>query len=79
MAFSIGLICRLFTRSSIRRLLAKHGYRITGRHYTIMPVERVIPLPPENAFLRFLNRCLRILTAIAPGLFAYEIFLIAEN
>jgi hypothetical protein len=70
---------RFFTRSSIRRLLEKHGYRITGRHYTIMPLERVIPLPPENKFLRLMNNCLRIVTDIAPGLFAYEIFLIAES
>jgi hypothetical protein len=59
--------------------LEKHGYRITGRHYTIMPLERVIPLPPENNFLRLMNNCLRIVTDIAPGLFAYEIFLIAES
>jgi hypothetical protein len=44
-----------------------------------MPLERVIPLPPENKFLRLMNGCLRIVTAVAPGLFAYEIFLIAEN
>jgi len=70
---------RFYTRSSIRRLLKKHGYRITGKHYTIMPLERVIPLPPENKFLQFINRGLRLVTTIAPGLFAYEIFLIAEN
>lgn len=70
---------RMFTRSSVRRLLGKHGYRITGQHYTIMPLERVIPLPPESALLHFLNRCLRIVTSIAPGLFAYEIFLVAED
>jgi 2-polyprenyl-3-methyl-5-hydroxy-6-metoxy-1,4-benzoquinol methylase len=70
---------RMFTRSSICRLLGKHGYRITAKYYTIMPVERVIPLPPESGFLHFLNRCLGIVTAVAPGLFAYEIFLVAEN
>lgn len=70
---------RLFTRASITRLLTRHGYRITGRHYTIMPVERVIPLPAENPVLQFLNRALRLVTAVAPGLFAYEIILVAEK
>jgi glycosyltransferase involved in cell wall biosynthesis len=69
---------RMFTRRSIRNLLAQQGYRVTGQHYSIMPIERVIPLPPENRLLRFLNRALHALTAVAPGLLAYEIILVAE-
>lgn len=70
---------RFFTTKSIGKLLEQHGYHITGRRFTIIPIERLIPLRPENRFLRFANRMLRGLTALAPGLFAYEIILVAER
>jgi 2-polyprenyl-3-methyl-5-hydroxy-6-metoxy-1,4-benzoquinol methylase len=70
---------RFFTKKTARALLEQHGYRITGRHFTIIPIERVIPVRPENRVLRFANRVLRALTAVAPGLFAYEIVLVAEK
>ncbi|HEY7305837.1 MAG TPA: glycosyltransferase [Bryobacteraceae bacterium] len=70
---------RFFTKKTVRALLEEHGYRIAGRHFTIMPLERVIPLRPENRLLRFANCVLRLATAVAPGLLAYEILLIAER
>lgn len=70
---------RFYTKKTIRTLLDQHGYRITGRHFTIMPLERVIPVRPENRVLRLANRLLRVVTAVAPGLFAYEIVLVAER
>lgn len=69
---------RFFTAKSIRTLLEEQGYRITARRYTVVPVERVIPLRSNSALLRFANRFLRGLNALAPGLFAYEILLVAE-
>lgn len=70
---------RFFTKSSARKLLQRQGYRITGKHYSIMPIERVIPLRADSRILRFLNRALHVFTAIAPGLLAYEIVLVAER
>jgi len=70
---------RFFTRKTIRTLIEQHGYRITGRHFTIIPLERVLPVQPENRLLRFANRILRAATAVAPGLLAYEILLVAER
>ncbi len=70
---------RFFTAKTIRALLEEHGYRVTGHHYTIMPLERLIPMRSENRLLRFGNKVLRVLTALAPGLLAYEILLIAER
>ena len=70
---------RFFTRKTIRTLIEQHGYRITGRHFTIIPLERVLPVRPENRLLRFANRILRAATAVAPGLLAYEILLVAER
>jgi 2-polyprenyl-3-methyl-5-hydroxy-6-metoxy-1,4-benzoquinol methylase len=70
---------RFFTRRTIRKLLEQNGYRVTRRYYTIIPIERVIPVRPENHLLRFANRLLGIATRLAPGLLAYEIVVIAER
>jgi glycosyltransferase involved in cell wall biosynthesis len=70
---------RFFTRKTIRRLLEQNGYRVTARYYTVIPLERVIPMRPENALMRLANRLLRVLTSVAPGLFAYEIIAVAER
>ncbi|MBV9761334.1 MAG: glycosyltransferase [Acidobacteriaceae bacterium] len=68
---------RFFTRKSIQALLENNGYRVAARHYTIIPMERVIPIRPENRFLRFANRVLHIVTRLFPGLLAYEVVLVA--
>lgn len=70
---------RFFTKRSARRLLERHGFRITRRHYSIMPIERVIPLRSDSKILSFLSRTLHVLTSLAPGLLAYEIVLVAER
>jgi hypothetical protein len=70
---------RFFTAKSITALLEEHGYRITARHYSVIPLERVIPMRPNSRLLRFGSRLLRVLTGLAPGLFAYEIVLAAER
>jgi 2-polyprenyl-3-methyl-5-hydroxy-6-metoxy-1,4-benzoquinol methylase len=70
---------RFFTKRSLRRLLTKHGYRIAEEHHTIMPLERIIPLKATSPVLRFGSHLLRMLIALAPGLFAYEIVVAAEH
>jgi hypothetical protein len=70
---------RFFTSKTIRALLEKHGFRMTGRHYTVIPIERVIPMRPDSRMLRIANRFMRVITALMPGLFAYEIVLVAER
>lgn len=70
---------RFFTEKTIRALLEQEGYRVTERRYTVMPIERIIPLGPESRLIRFANWVLRGITGIAPGLFAYEIVLAAER
>ena len=70
---------RFFTRRTLEELLEQNGYRITARHYTIVPLERVVPLAPGNRLLRFASRVLRVITALAPTLFAYEILLVVER
>lgn len=70
---------RFFTRKTMTELLRKHGYRIGERHYTIMPLERVVPLRADNPLLRLTNKLLRLATRVFPGLLAYEIMLVAER
>ena len=70
---------RFFTAKSARELLEPHGFRVTARRNTIVPLERVISLKPDSGILRAANRVLKALTAVAPGLFAYEILLVAER
>jgi 2-polyprenyl-3-methyl-5-hydroxy-6-metoxy-1,4-benzoquinol methylase len=70
---------RFFTAESIMDLLRKQGYRITARHYTVIPLERVIPMRSDSRLLRLGGRVLRVITALAPDLFAYEIVLAAER
>ena len=70
---------RFFTRKSIRALLEKHGFRITAIHFSVVPLERVISVAPNNGILRLANRALHAATAIFPGLLAYEIVLVAER
>ncbi len=47
---------RFFTSKTIRALLEKHGYRVTGRYHTVVPLERVIPMRPDAWVMRFANR-----------------------
>ena len=70
---------RFFTAKTIRGLMEKHGFRITGHQFTIIPIERLLPMRPESPVLRFMNRVLHLLTSLAPGLLAYEIVLVAER
>ncbi len=70
---------RFFTSRSVRELLEQHGLRVTALRNTIVPLERVVVFRPGSTVLRTANWLLRALTAIAPGLFAYEIVLVAER
>ena len=70
---------RFFTAHTICALLEQHGFRITARRYTVVPLERVIPLRPENWLLRLGNHLLRVVTAVVPNLLAYEVVTVAER
>ncbi|MBV8808438.1 MAG: methyltransferase domain-containing protein, partial [Acidobacteriaceae bacterium] len=70
---------RFFTSKTIRGLLEKHGFRVTGRQFTIVPLERVLPMRPQNRALRLMNSLLHLLTSVMPSLLAYEVVLTAER
>ena len=67
--------CRLFTFSSLRRLLEQHGFQIS--------LCRGIPAPypmalGQNVFSRCLLVINEALIRLAPGLFSYQIFVMAK-
>ncbi len=70
---------RFFTAQTVRELLEKHGFRVTAQRRTIVPLERLIVFRADSRFLRAANWLLRVLTAVAPGLFGYEVVSIAEK
>jgi glycosyltransferase involved in cell wall biosynthesis len=70
---------RFFTRATATELLAAQGLRVTARHYTIIPIERVIPVRAQSKLVRGLSALLRVATRLLPGLLAYEIVLVAER
>lgn len=70
---------RFFTAKSITALVEQQGWRVMASHYTVIPIERLVPMRPDSRLLRFANSVLRILTELAPGLFAYEIVLAADR
>ncbi len=70
---------RFFTRRTASELLNSAGYRVSGFHYTIIPIERLVPLRSDSKLLRGLNRLLRVATRILPGLLAYEVVLVADK
>ena len=70
---------RFFTRKTIAKLLESEGYQVTARYSTIVPLERLFAVKPNNWFLRAANAALHAITTIAPGLFGYQIILVAER
>ncbi len=70
---------RFFTRRTIRQLLEDSGFAVTGMRATVIPLERVIPLRPESFLLRSLNLLLAAVTAVMPGLFAYQIMAVCHR
>ncbi len=70
---------RFFTRKTVRRLLESKGYQILDHKMTIMPLELVLGLRPDHFLMRFIQGVLIACTAIMPGLFGYQSFLIAQK
>jgi len=70
---------RFFTRKNARRLLEQSGYKIIRQEATVMPIELVLNLSPQNVALRFSNRVLAFLTRLMPGLLGYQTVLVARR
>jgi glycosyltransferase involved in cell wall biosynthesis len=71
--------CRFFTRKSARRLIEDCGFRVIEERATVMPLEIVFGLSPDNWLMKLMNRSLLLLTRLAPGLFAYQCMFVAQG
>ncbi len=69
---------RFFTRATARKLLRESGYDVVREMATVMPVELVFGLPASNVLMRALNRTLAVWTRLLPGLFGYQVLLVAR-
>jgi 2-polyprenyl-3-methyl-5-hydroxy-6-metoxy-1,4-benzoquinol methylase len=68
-----------YTRKTARQLLEANGYRIVEHKMTIMPLELVLGLAEDHFLMRIIQRLLIICTALLPGLFGYQSFLVAQK
>ena len=70
---------RYFTGRTALKLLESNGYRVVRKKMTIMPLELVLGIRPENFLMRVIQRLLIFFTALAPGLLGYQTFLVAQR
>jgi glycosyltransferase involved in cell wall biosynthesis len=70
---------RFFTRKTARRLLEEQGYTIRTEKLTVMPLELVFGMDPENPLMRLLNRSLVLITRVLPSLLGYQIMFVAQR
>jgi glycosyltransferase involved in cell wall biosynthesis len=64
---------RFFTRKTARRLLESCGFQIERQAITVIPIELVLGLSPQNALVRLLNTVLYGFTRLLPGLLGYQL------
>ncbi len=69
---------RFYTRRTARALLKQAGLRSIEETSTVMPVERVLGLPPKSPAMRLLNVLLAAATRWLPGLLGYQIVHLAD-
>jgi glycosyltransferase involved in cell wall biosynthesis len=70
---------RFFTRRTARAFLADQGWEIVRETATVMPLERVLNLSPDNPVMRALNAVLAGITRLRPSLFGYQIMMVARR
>lgn len=70
---------RFFTRKAARQLLEENGCEILKEKVTVMPVELVLGLAPQNILMRIINGLLATLTAVFPGLLGYQFVFLARR
>jgi len=69
---------RFFTRRTSRRLLEENGCEVIQMKATVMPLELVLGLDPDNLLMRCINAVLGFFTALFPGLLGYQFVFVAR-
>ncbi len=68
-----------YTRATARKLLEQNGFEVLRHRMTIIPVELALGLNETNPIVRVTQWLLILLTALLPGVFGYQSFLIARR
>jgi hypothetical protein len=69
---------RFFTRATAEKFLADNGCEVLEKRATVMPLELVLGLSPENLLMRAINAVLGFATAIFPRLLGYQFVFLAK-
>jgi 2-polyprenyl-3-methyl-5-hydroxy-6-metoxy-1,4-benzoquinol methylase len=69
---------QFYTRKTGRALLEQNGYQVTAAMTTVMPVELVLGLRPDSVLMKGISGLLWAVTALMPGLFGYQMILVAR-
>jgi len=64
---------KFFTRKTARELLEANGYRIVREEFSVIPLDRALRLTPNGALHLLGSKILKIVTALLPGLFGYQL------
>ncbi len=70
---------RFFTRKTARQFLEQNGYEIVREQATIMPLELVLGLSPNNVVMKTVIYLLAFLTALWPTLMGYQFIFVARS
>jgi glycosyltransferase involved in cell wall biosynthesis len=70
---------RFYTRASSRKLLEDAGYEVVSHKMTIIPAELAMGMSVNNPLVKLVQMVLILLTALFPGLFGYQSFLVARK
>ncbi len=70
---------RWYTRKTARQLLTRAGYAIVAERMTVVPIALALGIAPTGVLFRFINWTLGVLTRIMPGLFGYQVMLVARR
>jgi glycosyltransferase involved in cell wall biosynthesis len=61
-----------YTRSTIRKMLERCGYEVLAERPTVVPLNLLLDLPPDNPLGRLASAVLRFFTRLAPGILGYQ-------
>jgi 2-polyprenyl-3-methyl-5-hydroxy-6-metoxy-1,4-benzoquinol methylase len=70
---------RFFTRQTARRMLEDNGLEVIRDVMTVIPLELILGLAPQNPVMRFLTRFLAFWTSLLPGLLGYQAVFVARR
>jgi 2-polyprenyl-3-methyl-5-hydroxy-6-metoxy-1,4-benzoquinol methylase len=70
---------RFFTRKTIRRMLEANGFEVIKHKMTVVPLELILGLSPQNPLMKFMTSTLAFATALLPGLLGYQTMLVART